>query len=97
MDRITLLRKTFESGASDLHLVPGHLPMLRINTHLGEAEGFDVVTPEDTVSITLEMVGQKLFDRLDENRDLDFATALEGVGRFLNYSVRNDNRQNRFQ
>ena len=77
-----MLEKIVESGASDWHLVPGHPPMLRINTHLKEAEGFDILTPDDTVALTLEMVGQKQFDRLGENRDLDFATALEGVGRF---------------
>jgi len=82
VDRISLLKKVFEAGASDLHLVPGHLPMLRIHTHLQEADGFDTITPDDTVNMTLEMVGQKLFDRLEENRDLDFATALKGVGRF---------------
>jgi len=82
VDRITLLKQAFASGASDLHLVPGHLPMFRINTHLKEAEGFDVITPDETKAMVLEMVGQKQFDLLNENRDLDFATALAGVGRF---------------
>jgi twitching motility protein PilT len=82
VDKTTLLEKIVESGASDWHLVPGHPPMLRIDTQLKEAEGFDTLTPADTVALTLEMVGQKRFDYLDENRDLDFGTALVGVGRF---------------
>ena len=82
MDKNTLLNKTLESGASDLHLVPGHPPIFRIHTHLKDAEGFDVITPTDTENLTLELVGQKRFDYLDENRDLDFATAVRGIGRF---------------
>ncbi|MCK5113818.1 MAG: type IV pilus twitching motility protein PilT [Phycisphaerae bacterium] len=82
MDRATLLQKAFELGASDIHLVPGHCPMFRINTLLQETDGYDRITPEDTAKMVVEMVGEKIFARLDENRDIDFATALSGVGRF---------------
>ncbi len=82
LDLVDILTYAVRSRASDIHLVPGHVPMLNIDTRWSEAEGFEVVRPEDSQRITKEMVGEKQFARLLEQRDLDFSTYVKGLSRF---------------
>ena len=52
-----LLTLALESKASDLHLVVGHPPCLRINTVLHPIEGQEVVTQEVAQEMVREMSG----------------------------------------
>jgi twitching motility protein PilT len=70
------------SGASDVHVVPYHPPVMVLHKKLGPVPGYDVVTPEDTRKMVLEMVGQKGMDSLMERRDWDFSHKIAGVGRY---------------
>ncbi|CAK8713979.1 MAG: pilus retraction ATPase PilT [Candidatus Electronema aureum] len=70
-----------ERGASDLHMVIGFPPMLRLR---GELVPLDepVLTPESNKRILFEILDQDQQAIIDKNRDFDKAYALEGVGRF---------------
>jgi twitching motility protein PilT len=70
-----------ERGASDLHMVIGFPPLLRLR---GELVPLDepVLTPESNKRILFEILDQDQQAVLEKNRDFDKAYALEDVGRF---------------
>ncbi len=70
-----------ERGASDLHMVIGFPPLLRLR---GELVPLDepVLTVESNRKILFEILDKEQQAAIDENRDFDKAYALEGVGRF---------------
>jgi twitching motility protein PilT len=70
-----------DRGASDLHMVIGFPPMLRLR---GELVPLDepVLTPESNKRILFEILEPEQQAIIDKNRDFDKAYALEGVGRF---------------
>ena len=77
-----LLRTAFEAGASDVHLVPGLPPQFRIHTVLQAAPGYEVVMPEQTAQYTRDMVRPDRLEQLEERRDVDFSSEVEGLARF---------------
>ncbi|MCI5222817.1 MAG: PilT/PilU family type 4a pilus ATPase, partial [Candidatus Electrothrix sp. AR4] len=70
-----------ERGASDLHMVIGFPPLLRLR---GELVPLDepVLTPESNRKILFEILDEDQQATIDSHRDFDKAYALEGVGRF---------------
>ena len=77
-----VLTQAVRSRASDIHLVPGHIPMMNVDKRWSTIEGFETVRPEDTHQIIKEMVNEKRFESLHELRDLDFSTYVTGLSRF---------------
>jgi len=77
-----ILALALDTGASDIHLIAGLKPLLRIHTELAPLEQFDVVTPEQTDAFVQEMVPADRYQRFLADRDLDFSTELPGKGRF---------------
>ncbi len=82
IDLTALLTYVMEAGASDVHVVPYHPPVMVLHKQLQPVPGFDVVAPEDTKSMVMGMVGQAGMDSLLERRDWDFSHKIAGVGRY---------------
>ncbi len=76
-----LLRLVVERGASDLHLTVGSPPQLRIDEKLVATE-FDVLTPEACQKLGYSALSDAQKQKFEEERELDLALGLEGVGRF---------------
>ncbi len=70
-----------EMGASDLHMVIGFPPLLRLR---GELTPLDhpMLTPESNRDILYEILSPDQRDFLENNRDFDMAYELNGIGRF---------------
>lgn len=70
-----------EKGASDLHMVVGFPPLIRLS---GEMVALDhpVLTAESNRRILYEILTPEQQARLEQTRDLDMAYELENVGRF---------------
>jgi len=68
-----ILRRADEHEASDIHLVPGHPPMMRVHTVLVPMDDFPVLT-SDGIRHTIEQITtpsqQQAFER---DSDLDFS------------------------
>lgn len=77
----TYFREMKDKGASDLHMVVGFPPLLRLGGQLVKT-GHPVLTPESNRQILFEMLDEEKQIYLDENRDLDMAYELEGIARF---------------
>ncbi len=77
----TYFREMKERGASDLHMVTGFPPLLRLKGDLVPIE-HPVLTPESNLKILFELLSPKQQAYVEKNRDFDMAYELEGTGRF---------------
>ncbi len=76
-----LLGYALESGASDLHLSSGSIPMVRIH---GEMKKLQLSEMNDEVMHTIlnEILNDNQKKTFKEKLEIDFSTSLEGRGRF---------------
>jgi twitching motility protein PilT len=81
-----------ESKGSDLHLVVGEPPKMRIHGRISNVEqGFEKFTAESLRQWLTEILKPAQLEAYTRDRDLDFAYALEGVARFrCNYFNQKD-------
>ena len=77
-----LLLATAENGASDLHISPGHYPAIRISNNLVQVSGTQILDPETTSGLVLELVGPEKRDRFLSDKELDFSYEYAGRYRF---------------
>jgi len=77
-----LLHLVNERGASDLHLVAGFPPTLRIDGVLFSVPGETVMTPEETLTSIKEVVNEDRLKFFLEKRELDFSWEIPGKARF---------------
>ena len=76
-----LLHITVERNASDLHLVVGLPPMLRLNGRLTPTE-FPRLGPEDTKRLIYNILSDKQKEVLEKTWELDCSHSVRGFGRF---------------
>jgi len=78
---IDWLRLAKERDASDLHLVVGSPPMLRINGSLGSLDGISAVSPEEISQAFIQLTTPAQREEFQQTLELDFSYSLPGVGR----------------
>ena len=76
-----LLRLTVEKGGSDLHLVSGIEPCIRINGDLTRQE-FPPMMPEDVENMLFAVLNEEQKNGLAEDWELDFALSVPECARF---------------
>ena len=81
MDINKLLSYALESGASDLHLSSGSIPMVRINGIM-KPLNMSSTTDEDMNSILPQVMNEDQIESFHEKKEIDFSSRLEGKGRF---------------
>ncbi|MCH7951459.1 type IV pilus twitching motility protein PilT [Patescibacteria group bacterium] len=81
MDIFKLLEKTVTAKASDLHLVVGLPPMLRVEGELAPIE-MKALTDEESQALVFALLTPEQKDLFLVNRELDFSYDHEGRGRF---------------
>lgn len=77
-----MLSQVIETGASDLHLVPGHPPILRIDAQLTPIEEKGVLSADTIEKMILSIVGPERFNMLQTKRGLDFSYGFKDNNRF---------------
>ena len=83
MTRITdLLQRAVANGASDLHLVVGLPPLQRVHTVLAGMDGEAPVQADEAKAVIQELLSEKQYRQLEEQRDVDFSAALPSGVRF---------------
>ena len=78
---IDLLRWAKEANASDLHLVVGSPPMLRINGKLASLDGMLPLSPEEISTAFVQLTTPEQREEFYKTLELDFGYSLTGVGR----------------
>jgi twitching motility protein PilT len=77
-----LLQNVVDAKASDLHLITGIPPMLRIDGRLAPVPGLGVLTPDVIVELLKEVLSAEQLERLTVNKELDFSLPFSDKGRF---------------
>ena len=76
-----LLSYALESGASDLHLSSGSIPMVRINGIM-KPLNMSSTTDDDMDSILPQVMSDDQIAKFRERKEIDFSARLDGKGRF---------------
>jgi len=77
-----LLEYTVNKKASDLHLLVGVPPMIRVNGVLNPVTGKEILTPEEISHLVLSLVNEEQKEILSINKELDFSFNFENQVRF---------------
>mgnify|MGYP001161357983 CR=1 FL=1 len=81
MELNQLLTYSLDSGASDLHLSVGSIPMVRINGAM-KPLNLDVLKQSDMEKMLPEVMDEDQLNIFKEKKEIDFSARLEGKGRF---------------
>ena len=88
MDLNKLLSYSVDSGASDLHLSVGSIPMVRINGTM-KPLNMGALKQEDMESILPQVLDEDQMKLFEDNKEIDFSASLEGKGDFeLTFLIR---------
>jgi len=77
-----LLKTLKERGGSDLHLVAGLEPRIRVNGELAAIEGHPPLDHKSLCALLEPITAGRNWEEFSATHDLDFAYGLEGVARF---------------
>ncbi|HAU07638.1 MAG: twitching motility protein [Candidatus Yanofskybacteria bacterium GW2011_GWF1_44_227] len=75
-----LLKTTAQNGASDLHISPGHYPVIRIDGRLVQLSNYKILDKETASDLVLALLGDRAARFISE-KELDFSFSL-GDSRF---------------
>src|SRR5688572_21169686 len=78
----SLFTTMLEAGASDLHLVAGQKPVLRIHGELERLESLGVLANDELSTVLDEIVPSNTKDDFEKTRDVHFGYELPGMARF---------------
>ena len=77
-----LLTKVIEEGASDLHIVVGAPPMIRMHGTLEPMTGYPDLKPEDTQEIIYTVMNEDQVAEFESERECDLSFGIDGLSRF---------------
>jgi twitching motility protein PilT len=77
-----LLEEMIEKDASDLHLVAGERPKLRVDGDITNASSEEVMTPKDTLSLAYSVLTENQKKRFETESELDFSFGIQNLARF---------------
>lgn len=78
----TILQAAVRADASDIHVIAGHPPMVRVSTKMQPLGDLLPVTPEAARAMLEGMASQEQIATFEKVRDADFSYQVENVGRF---------------
>jgi len=82
MDLVEVLKTAVGAGASDIHLVVGKPPMMRVNGEIQEVPGFPVINTDESKRLVFSILYEEQRARFEENWELDCSFAVSGFARF---------------
>lgn len=77
-----LLQLSVDRNASDLHIIPGIPPHLRVEGVLFPIPNEDVLTPDTVNKFLKEILNSEQFERLSVNKEIDFSLPFSQNARF---------------
>jgi twitching motility protein PilT len=78
----SLLEEMIEKDASDLHIVAGERPKLRVDGDITNSSIEAVLTPKDTLSIAYSVLTENQKKRFETENELDFSFGIQNLARF---------------
>lgn len=77
-----LLTKVIEVGGSDLHIVVGAPPIIRLDGLCDPVEGYHNLTPQETQDIIYTVMNEEQIAKFEETKECDLSFDIDGVSRF---------------
>jgi twitching motility protein PilT len=77
-----LLSRMIQEGASDLHIVVGDPPVLRIHGSLEPVDGYGRLTPEQTQELVYSVMNEDQVAEFEADKECDMSFGIEGLSRF---------------
>jgi twitching motility protein PilT len=77
-----LLELTIQRGASDLHIISGLPPYIRVQGNLMPVESEAILTPDIIEKYVKEVLNQQNLERFTINKELDFSLSFSAKARF---------------
>ncbi|HZJ00679.1 MAG TPA: type IV pilus twitching motility protein PilT, partial [Gemmatimonadaceae bacterium] len=78
----TLLEEMVSLGASDLHIVAGENPKLRIDGEIVSARTGGMLGPKDTLQLAYSVLTENQKKRFEQEDELDFSFGIQSLARF---------------
>ncbi len=82
VDFVQVLKMAVDKKASDIHVVIGKPPMIRIRGEIKALEGFEPLTQQEATRLVYGILREEQRKKLEETFELDCSLALPGVARF---------------
>src|SRR5207245_3643901 len=76
------LEEMIERAASDLHLVAGERPKMRVDGDIVNSSSEEVMTPKDTLSLAYSVLTENQKKRFETESELDFSFGIQNLARF---------------
>jgi len=84
-----LLQITIDRNASDIHLIPGYFPNIRINNELFALKNLEILSDQESKRLFLSMLSEEQKENLLANKEIDFGYDYNGCRFRVNlYHVR---------
>jgi len=77
-----LLTKTIEEGASDLHIVVGSPPMIRLHGELVALHGYEPLRPEISQELIYSVMNEEQVAEFEKEKECDLSFGIDGLSRF---------------
>lgn len=77
-----LLTKTIEEGASDLHIVVGSPPTIRLHGELMPLHGYEPLRPEVSQEIIYSVMNEEQVAEFEKEKECDLSFGIDGLSRF---------------
>jgi len=82
MDFSEILKSAVGRGASDVHIVVGKPPMVRVGGHIKPLESTDIIDAQTSQRLIYSILNDAQRKRFEENWELDCSFMIRGVSRF---------------
>ncbi len=76
-----ILQTAARQDASDIHLISGHPPIIRVHTVMTPMD-LPMLAPKSVKEYLSQMVSEKQMSRFDAEKDLDFSYEVQGLSRY---------------
>lgn len=77
-----LLKISVEKKASDLHLVVGHKPIVRVDTIIRRLDNFPILVNQEAKKMIYSILTTEQRKKFEDKKELDISYEINGVGRF---------------
>ncbi len=82
MELVQILKAAVQTGASDVHLVIGKPPMMRLNGEIAEIPDTTPLTADESKRLIYSILYEEQRAKFEENWELDCSFAIAGFARF---------------
>jgi twitching motility protein PilT len=82
MELVEVLKSAVQAGASDIHIVIGKPPLMRVSGEISEIPGFAKITAEESKRLIYSILYEEQRAKFEETWELDCSFAVSGLSRF---------------